>query len=53
MNYFLKSYTKKKWIKQLNVRPETINTKENTDNILFDMDLSNMYFLDISSGKEN
>ena len=33
MNYFLKSYTKIKWIKELNVRPETINLQKKTQAI--------------------
>ena len=56
LDYFLKPYTKinSKRIKKLNVRPETIKLlEENIGSMLFDISLSNMFFLDVSAGKEN
>ena len=56
LDYFLKPYTKinSKRIKKLNVRPETIKLlEENIGSMLFDISLSNMFFLDVPAGKEN
>ena len=48
LDHFLTPYTKTKWIKDLNVRWETIKTlEEKTDNNLFDLSCSN-FLLDTS-----
>ena len=39
------------WIKDLNIRPETIKFLENIGNMFFDISLNNI-FAYISSGKE-
>jgi len=45
----LTPYTKIKWIKGLNVRLDTVKLlEENLDGTLFDINRSNIFFLDLS-----
>ena len=56
LEYFIKPYTKinSKWIKELNVRLETIKLlKENISRTLFDMNHSNIFFDLSPKGKGN
>ena len=55
LDHFLTSCTKinSKWIKDLNVRPETIKLLEdNTDSMLFDVGLSNSFLAMSSQARE-
>ena len=54
LHYFLTPSTKIKWIKNLNVRSETIkHIKGNIGSMLFDTGLSNIFLGSVSSGKRS
>ena len=54
MDYFLTPHTQvnSKWIKDLNIKPETIKTQNKTGSTLFDIDLSVIFWFCIPQARE-